>query len=115
MARNAKDTIPSIAIHPGKLLSCELQDRGIHPIDFAVLSGIQPSIIRGVIKEEVDISVDLASKFEKALGIPSSVWINLQRRYDIIAKASHQTPEKPMVARQNSIPFSVNFNFNGVM
>ena len=56
------------AVHPGEVLQAELKEKKIKQKDFA------RSIVRSV-------TPAIAAKLEKGLGIPASLWNNLQTKY----------------------------------
>lgn len=87
MATKNDNTVPARATHPGEILREELRERGIKQKDFAQMIGVASSHLNEFIKGKRDISDSLAMKLEVQLGIPYTVWINLQSNYNYDAKA----------------------------
>lgn len=71
----------SRAIHPGEFLREELQERGIKPDAFADAVGMPASHIDELICGKRNMTEALAAKLEKALGIPSYIWMSLHDGY----------------------------------
>lgn len=115
MERNAKDILPAIATHPGRLLLAELHERGINIADFADLSGISFPSIKEFVKGEKNVTEELAFKLEKAIKIPSSIWIKLQSRYDYIVTQKQNQYEIKAPLRQISRSHTGNYNFSGAL
>ena len=84
MAKNADDIVPFKATHPGDILKVELEARNIKRRDFARTTDILPSHLNQLIKGKRDISMKIALKLERALGVPSDFWIRLQNLYNRI-------------------------------
>ena len=75
-------TTPIEAVHPTELIIDEIKERGISRRDMAIRLGMQPSNFSRMIKQKETITPQMAYKLEDALGIPSSMWLNLQADYD---------------------------------
>lgn len=69
-------------IHPGKTLEELIGDRNISPKELADKMEIPESDINAIINGQKNISSDCAKSLEKALGIATSFWTNLQANYD---------------------------------
>lgn len=82
MTRKSKKQVLSLAIHPGDALREELKERGISQKDLAKQMDYSPTQLNEVIKGKRSMNSDLAFKLEQALGIPHSVWMNLQSHYE---------------------------------
>ena len=72
-----------ISIHPGEVLQSELVERGIKQKDFAVSIGMEPSHLSALIHGNRNITPSIANRLEQALGIPATMWMNLQSRYNL--------------------------------
>ena len=69
------------AVHPGEILQAELKERKIKQKDFARSIGMQPSHLSALIHGVRSVTPAIAAKLEKRLGIPASLWNNLQTKY----------------------------------
>lgn len=86
METNIKDTTPAIATHPGDILRCELQERGLKQREFAKMIGMQPSNLSALIKGKRNVTPDIAVKLENALSISFNFWMNCQANYEYDTK-----------------------------
>lgn len=92
MATNARDILPAFATHPGSVLGCELEERGIKQKDFAQLIGIHASNLNEIIKGKRHITPAIAIKLEDALGVPYQLWMELQSRYHYVVMRGQTIP-----------------------
>lgn len=69
------------AVHPGEILQAELKERKIKQKDFARSIGMQPSHLSALIHGVRSVTPAIAAKLEKGLGVPASLWNNLQTKY----------------------------------
>lgn len=95
--RNNNGFIPCIAVHPGEILIDELEARGITQKDFAKQIGMYPANLNKIIKGKSKITIDIADKLEKVLGIRKELWLAYQKDYEInsllIAQGNHAEPK----------------------
>lgn len=82
MATIDERIIPIEAVHPTELIIDEIKERGISRKDMAIRLGMQPSNFSRMLKQKETITPQMANKLEEALGIPASMWLNLQAEYD---------------------------------
>lgn len=80
---NGKSVETSITLHPGEILSDELEARNILKKDFAVQIGLQPSHLSDLIKGKRYVSAKLALKLEQYLQINAAYWLRVQMAYDL--------------------------------
>jgi addiction module HigA family antidote len=73
----------TIAIHPGKVLLDELQERGIKPQSLAGHIGVSPGVIGKLCRGHGAISALLAVKLSLALGASPAFWLNLQKNWEL--------------------------------
>ena len=78
-----KQIIPAFATHPGELIKDELVERKMTQKELAKRTGIKPSILSETINGKRSISLSVAVALEKAFGIPTQYWMNLQTQYNI--------------------------------
>lgn len=71
------------AIHPGEILSDELEFAGISQREIARQLAIPVSVLNEVIRGKRRLSADLAVKLEAVLDVSAEHWNNLQAAYDL--------------------------------
>ncbi|MBQ6871456.1 MAG: HigA family addiction module antidote protein [Bacteroidales bacterium] len=72
------------ADHPGEILKCELEARGLSQKDLAESIGKATPIINDIIKGRRDINVEIAVLLEITLdNISAETWLNWQNAYDL--------------------------------
>ena len=81
MKNKKKQIIPAFATHPGELIKDELVERIMTQKELAELTGIKPSILSETINGKRSISLNVAVALEKAFGIPTQYWMNMQTQY----------------------------------
>ena len=67
----------------GDILSDELYARRMTQKEFAVRTGIQPTVVNEIIKGKRRINPDYAVKFELVLGVDAEFWLTAQMNYDL--------------------------------
>lgn len=77
------NTRPFLPVHPGEILKAELKEREIKQKTFAEMIGMRPSHLSALLHGSRNISPQLASRIEEALGIPAQLWLNLQTNYNL--------------------------------
>ena len=77
------DAVPFYAVHPGEILREELKERGIKQKVFAKNVGMEASHLSALIHGVRNITPSVATKLESGLGIPASLWMNLQSQYNL--------------------------------
>lgn len=120
MATNAKDIIPAHATHPGSVLKSELQARAIKQKDFAQAIGMPAPNLSELIKGKRRFTEAIAIKLESALNIPFQTWMNLQNRYDYVAKRREELDSFEAIAAleeqslRSRLNLSVIYKFYGI-
>ena len=71
-----------LVIHPGEAVLDILRERALTQRELAVRAGFSEPLLHDVTHGRRDISKTLAAGLERALGVPSSFWLNLQANYD---------------------------------
>ena len=84
---NGEITIPVRATHPGEILREELRERGIGQEEFARKIDMETFVFDDFINGRRDFSEEFAKKLEVHLGIPYTIWMNLQNGYNEDVKA----------------------------
>lgn len=83
MPRTAEtETVSKQAIHPGRYVVDELEERGLTCEELANLIGRPTDSVKRVLLGRKPITKPLARDLERALGIPGTVMRNLQAKYD---------------------------------
>lgn len=75
-----------VTLHPGELLSMEIEVRGLKKTAFAGLLQIRPSQLSELLHGKRHVSAALALKLEHILGINAEYWMRLQVAYDIFVE-----------------------------
>lgn len=70
-------------VHPGEILSDELDMRGIKQKDFASTIGMPASVLNNIIKGKRSVTPDIAILLEAALGKDAISWLRLQAERDL--------------------------------
>ena len=83
MATKSKNPVPFMAVHPGMMIKPELEERGISQKQFASMLGVQASHLSEVLNNKRALSIELAVKIEKAIGIPAKTLLSAQAHYDL--------------------------------
>lgn len=100
-----KVLVPFEATHPGELIKDELKERGLTQKRLSEMTGIQASVISETITGKRSISLNMAIALEKSLGIPASMWMNLQTQYELdIANIAEREKQHETVAVTVTIP-----------
>ncbi len=79
----ANDIPAGSPIHPGAIISDELEARELKQKDLAKKMGISPSMLSDIIHGRRNITADLALRLEGALYISAMFWMNFQSKYDL--------------------------------
>jgi len=72
------ELVCAVAIHPGEMLTDELQVRGMSQRKFAGIIGIPYTAFNEIINGKRPITTDTALKIEAATGIAATIWLSLQ-------------------------------------
>ena len=72
-----------LAIPPGELLEEELAAVGMTQQELATRAGRPVQVVNEIIRGKKAITHDTALEFEKVLGIPAHVWVNLESAYQL--------------------------------
>lgn len=100
---NLNEAIPFKATHPGEVLSDELKARGLKQKDFAGRIGMSPAHLNELIKGKRNVTLDIAVRLEKELGIPYGTWMSLQNNYDYNTRAiAQRDDEESKAAREEA-------------
>lgn len=83
MSTATKNLVPGNLIHPGEILSDELEAREISQKNFAIKLGIQPSLLNEIIKGKRGITAEHALLIGRELKMDPSIWINLQSNFEL--------------------------------
>lgn len=88
----AKDWVP----HPGEYLREELEARGWSQRDLAFILGCPVPAVNMLVSGKRGISPDMAKALGDAFGVPSELFSNLQRAYDL----AHARDPHPGIAKR---------------
>ncbi|HEX3359276.1 MAG TPA: HigA family addiction module antitoxin [Tepidisphaeraceae bacterium] len=73
----------TIAIHPGKVLADELEERDITQSALAQHIGVLSKTINEICRGKRGISAEMAVKLSLALGASPQFWLNLQKNWEL--------------------------------
>lgn len=89
MATEVQQALASdLAIPAGEFLAEELECRGIALEAFAASTGMTSKQLAAMFRGEEPLTRDLASAFERSLGIPARLWLNLEAAYRTAVRAA---------------------------
>jgi antitoxin HigA-1 len=92
------------AIHPGEVLSGELEELGVSPTEFARQIGVPPNRISLIVAGKRDVTGDTALRLGHWFGMDPQFWTNLQGAYDLriahekTGKAIAKLPKRSVAA-----------------
>ncbi|MBL1435412.1 MAG: HigA family addiction module antidote protein [Rhodobacteraceae bacterium] len=70
-------------VHPGEILKAEfLAELGLSAGNLAKAARVPLARIEGILRQEMDLTADMAIRLSKYLGTSPEFWLNLQRNYD---------------------------------
>jgi addiction module HigA family antidote len=70
-------------IHPGKILSDELEELELSASAFARLLAVPVNRITEILKGKRAVTADTALRFSRFFGTSPEFWLNLQTSYDL--------------------------------
>ena len=73
------------AVHPGKILKDELDERGVAPTAFARQINVPPNRVSQIIAGKRSVTGDTALRFGHWFGVDPLFWLNLQTQFDLVA------------------------------
>lgn len=85
-----KEIFTDIALHPGDILSNELEAREIKKIVFAEQIGMKPGHLSELLHGKRHVSAATALKLEKLLDIPAEYWMRVQVYYDLFIERNKE-------------------------
>lgn len=80
------------AVHPGEVLSEELEELGVSPTELARQIEVPPNRISQIINGKRDITADTALRLGHWFGSCAQFWTNLQTQFDL-ARAQERAGE----------------------
>ena len=101
---------PIEAVHPTELIVDEITERGISRKDMAIRLGMQPSNFSRMIRQKETVTPQMANKLDEALGIPASMWLNMQAAYDrdVVAISQRNRNEEDWAAVERMLSDTIN-------
>ncbi|HVV47980.1 MAG TPA: HigA family addiction module antitoxin [Bryobacteraceae bacterium] len=80
-------------IHPGDVLSDELEESGLSARGLAELIGVPPNRLYQILAGKRSVTADTALRLGKYFGMSSEFWMNLQSAYDLDVARQHGAKE----------------------
>ena len=81
MADHAYEFAPDYAVPPGETLVELLEERGMSQVELARRTDLSTKHINQIAKGRAPISNDVALRFERVIGVPARLWLNLESGY----------------------------------
>ncbi|MDM8209286.1 HigA family addiction module antitoxin, partial [Bacteroides gallinaceum] len=100
--------------HPGEVLKCELDERGMSQKELADVIGKATPVINDIIKGKRDINVEIAVLLEAVFeNIKAETWLNLQNQYDLQKIRNQEMIQRlqSSIKAWNSLKTLVNVNY----
>ena len=92
---------------PGDMLQEKLEELGMPIKEFALRCGKPEPTIHAVLQGRSSVTPDMAILFEKVLGIPAHLWLNMQCRFDEYkARLQHDEELKKDIQWAANFPFA---------
>lgn len=70
-------------VHPGEILTEELQERGMSANALAEALAVPPNQIATILKEQQGITADTALRLSRYFGTTPQFWLNLQKSFEL--------------------------------
>jgi len=80
------DFQPDYAVSPGEVLEFELDMRVMKQQELAKRTGLTHKHIGAIVNAKSSITRETAIKLERAIGLPSQYWLNLETKYQLVCK-----------------------------
>lgn len=87
----ANNLEPYEPVHPGELLSDELECRKMSPNDLAALIGVRTADVDAVVQCKKPIDSKLALMIEAAIDLPAYILSGMQHDYDMLTAKRSST------------------------
>ena len=70
-------------IHPGEILSDELEEIGLSARELAVILDVPPNRLYQILAGKRNVTADTALRLGRYFGMSSDFWMNLQSAYEL--------------------------------
>ena len=90
LSTRGKEIFTNIALHPGDVLSNELEAREIKKTVFAEQIGMKPGHLSELLHGKRHVSAANSIKLEKLLDIPAEYWLRVQVYYDLFVERNKE-------------------------
>src|SRR5260370_29274582 len=91
-------------IHPGEILSDELEDLDISAAELGRILHVPANRITQILKGQRAITADTALRLGKWLGTGAELWINLQKSYELRQAQRELEDELKTIVRRKPQP-----------
>ncbi len=86
-----KEISTDVSLHPGEVLSMEIDARDLKKSVFAAQLGMTPSHFSELLHCKRNVSAATALKLEKLLGISAEYWMRVQVYYDLFIERNKES------------------------
>ena len=108
------DNLEAVVSHPGEILRCELEIRGMSQKDLSEATGKATPVINDIIKGKRNINVEIAVLLEAIFGnIKAEQWLEWQSQFDLqeIRKQKEIQDAQSFIATWNTLKNTINVNY----
>lgn len=103
--RLRNEYLPDVVSAPGETLEEVLEDRGMTQAELSARMGRPTKTINEIIKGKAAITPSTALQLERVLGVPASIWNNLERHYrEYLAQEAEQAQLQKQIEWLKELP-----------
>lgn len=79
---------PDLVTPPGETLQETLEALDMSPVEFVARTGLPIDLLKQILEGSAPMTPETARAFEKAIGIPTQFWLNLESSYQAFVARS---------------------------
>ena len=83
-----------VVLPPGETLRELLEEHSMSTVSLAKHTGLTQSEIEGVLSASISINDEIATRIERALGVPARFWLELESNYQSFLKESFNSSKR---------------------
>lgn len=96
-----RQVLSDLPIPPGETLAEEIEFIGMTQQELARKAGLPHELVRHIIEGTAPITDNIAERLENVLGIPASLWLKLETRYQLTKSRLKEREGSSPAARQS--------------